>query len=336
MKIALDAMGGDFAPGVNIGGTALALEVLPEITRIYLVGDEARLKRELDATPGFPHSRIEIVHAPEEVGMAESGLKAVKQKKKSSLNVAADLVKAGEAQAVVSAGNTGAMVASCRIKLRCLEGVEMPGIASPLPNEHGPNNILDAGANVNAKPAHLLHYAIMGSVYAREVQKVDHPAVGLMSIGEEDEKGTEFTREVFALLKQAPINFIGNVEGHDLFATRLHVTVCDGFVGNVMLKSAEATAKMFKKYLAEAIKSHPLTALGGFLVKPAFLKVSRRTSYETYGGSPLLGVRGVAIIAHGSSNKIAIMNAIRVAAESIRHEVNPQIEEAIAKLGRVG
>jgi phosphate acyltransferase len=334
MKIALDAMGGDHAPGVTIAGSALALERCPEITRLFLVGDEARLKAELTAQR-FQHPKIEIVHAPEEVGMGESGLKAVKQKKKSSLNVAANLVKAREAEAVVSAGNTGAMVASCRIKLRCLEGVEMPGIASPLPNEHGPNNILDAGANVHAKPMHLLHYAVMGSVYAREVQKIDNPVVGLMSVGEEDEKGTDFTREVFSLLKAAPINFIGNVEGHDLFATRLHVTVCDGFVGNVMLKTAEATAKMVKKYLTEAIKSNPFTLLGGLLATPAFLKVSRRTSYDTVGGSPLLGVNGVGIIAHGSSNKIAIMNAIRVAAESIRHEVNPQIEQAIAKLGRI-
>ena len=335
MKIALDAMGGDFAPEVTVAGVALAMERFPEITRMYLVGDESRLKRELD-TQKFCHPKVEIVHAPEEVGMGESGLKAVKKKKKSSLNVAADLVKAGEAQSVVSAGNTGAMVASCRVKLRCLDGVEMPGIASPLPNEHGPNNILDAGANVNAKAMHLLHYAIMGSVYAREVQKVENPVVGLMSVSEEDEKGTDFTREVFAMLKAAPINFIGNVEGHDLFATRLHVTVCDGFVGNVMLKTAEATAKMVKKYFTEAIKAQPIRALGGLLAKPAFLAVSRRTSYESVGGSPLLGVNGVAIIAHGSSNKIAIMNAIRVAAESIRHEVNPQIEEAIAKLGRIG
>lgn len=334
MKIALDAMGGDHAPGVNVAGTVLALERFAGIERIFLVGDEARLKRELEIH-ALRDPKVEIVHAPEQVGMGESGLKAVKQKKRSSLNVAADLVKAGAAQAIVSAGNTGAMVASCRVKLRCLEGVEMPGIASPLPNEHGPNNILDAGANVHAIPLHLLHYAIMGTVYAREVQRIDTPVVGLMSVGEEDEKGTDFTREVFALLKAAPINFHGNVEGHDLFKTRLHVTVCDGFVGNIMLKTAEATAKMVKKYLTEAIKSNPLTAVGGLLAKPAFEAVSRRTSYESVGGSPLLGVNGVAIIAHGSSNKIAIMNAIRVAAESIRHEVNPQIEEAIAKLGRV-
>jgi len=325
-------MGGDLAPVVTIQGAIRALGAFPGITRIYLVGHEDRLKGELEAQRSH-HPELEIVHAPEVVGMGESGLKAVKQKKKSSLNVAADLVKSGDAQAVVSAGNTGAMVASCRVKLRSLRGVDMPGIASPLPNEHGPNNILDAGANVHAKPLHLLHYAIMGTVYAREVQRIGNPVVGLMSVGEEDEKGTEFTREVFALLRNAPVNFAGNVEGHHLFAAPLHVTVCDGFTGNVVLKSAEATAKMVKKYLSEAIRSHPISAFGGLLAKRAFDSVSRRTSYDTIGGSPLLGVNGVAIIAHGSSNEIAMMNAIRVAAESIRHEVNPQIEEEIAKLG---
>jgi len=332
VKIALDAMGGDFAPSVTVTGAKLALDRFPSITRLYLVGDEEVVRREVDAQL-FADARVEIVHAPEVVDMGESGLKSVKQKKKSSINVMADMVKAGDAQAMVSAGNTAAMVASSRVKLRCLEGVEMPGIASPLPNEHGPNNILDAGANVHAKPLHLLHYAVMGSVYARYVQKIRDPLVGLMSVGEEDEKGTDFTREVFALLKDAKgIHFIGNVEGHDLFATPLHVTVCDGFTGNVVLKSCEATAKMVSKYLKSAMKANPVTAIGGLVAKPAFDSVKRRTSYDQVGGSPLLGVRGVSIIGHGSSNEIAIMNAIRVAVESVQHEVNPQIEEAIAAL----
>ncbi|MEM0969713.1 MAG: phosphate acyltransferase, partial [Verrucomicrobiota bacterium] len=220
-----------------------------------------------------------------------------------------------------------------RVKLRSLAGVEMPGIASPLPAFHGPNNILDAGANVHAKPMHLVHYAIMGTVYAREVQGIENPVVGLMSVGEEDEKGTDFTREVFSLLKQAPVNFVGNVEGHDLWSTKLHVTVCDGFVGNILLKTAESTAKMVKQRISNALKSNPFWAFAGLLAKPAFNQVGRQVSYDTVGGSPLLGVNGVSIIGHGSSNEIAIMNAIRVASESIRHEVNPQIEEAIAKLG---
>jgi glycerol-3-phosphate acyltransferase PlsX len=323
-------MGGDFAPRVAVTGARLALEAFPAIRRLYLVGEESAVKAEVDAQH-FADAKLEIVHAPETVDMGESGLKSVKQKKKSSINVMADMVKGGDADAMVSAGNTAAMVASSRVKLRCLEGVEMPGIASPLPNEHGPNNILDAGANVHAKPLHLLHYAVMGTIYARHVQRVADPLVGLMSVGEEDEKGTDFTREVFALLREARgIRFIGNVEGHDLFSTPLHVTVCDGFTGNVVLKSCEATAKMVGKYLKAAMRSNPVSLLGGLFAKPAFDQVKRRTSYDQVGGSPLLGVRGVSIIAHGSSNEVAIMNAIRVAAESIQHEVNPHIEEAIA------
>lgn len=331
MKIALDAMGGDFGPRVTIAGAAMALEAFPKVKRLYLVGDEAVLKRELEES-NIAHAKFEIVHAPESVEMGESGLKAVRQKKKSSMSVAVDLVKSKSAEAVVSAGNTGAMVAASRIKLRSLKGVEMPGIASPLPNEYGPNNILDAGANVHAKALHLVHYAIMGTVYAKHVQGISKPVVGLMSVGEEDEKGTDFTKEVFGLLKQANLNFAGNVEGHDLFAKPLHVTVCDGFVGNIILKSCEATAKMVSKYIREAVQSNPVTMIGGLMAKPAFAHVKKRTSYDTVGGSPLLGVGGVSIIGHGSSNEVAIMNAIRVAAEAVSHHVNPHIEEEIAKL----
>ncbi len=333
MKIALDAMGGDSAPRVTISGALMALEAFPRIKRLYLVGDEPVIEAEMRAA-NAADARLEIVHAPEVVQMSESGLKAVRRKKNSSMSVAVDLVKTGAAQAVISAGNTGAMVAASRIKLRSLGGVEMPGIASPLPNEFGPNNILDAGANVHAKARHLVDYAVMGTVYAKHVQGIAKPVVGLMSVGEEDEKGTDFTKEVFALLKEADINFVGNVEGHDLFAKPLHVTVCDGFVGNVILKSCEATAKMVGKLLREAVGSNPLSLMGGLLAKPAFSKVKKRTSYDTVGGSPLLGVGGVSIIGHGSSNEVAIMNAIRVAAESIHHQVNPHIEEEIAKLGR--
>jgi len=324
-------MGGDHAPGVVIAGAAMALAQYGAISELILVGDEGAIREEIEKQ-AVSDPRIEIVHATQVVDMGESGLKAVKQKKNSSISVAIDLVKKGDAQAMVSAGNTGAVVAASRIKLRSLEGVEMPGIASPLPNEHGPCNILDAGANVHAKPIHLLHYAIMGSVYANRVQKQEKPVVGLMSVGEEDEKGTDFTREVFAMLRQSHVNFCGNVEGHDLFETPLQVAVCDGFVGNVILKSCEATAKMVSKSIRNAVNENPVYQIGALLAKPAFAKVKKRTSYDSVGGSPLLGVRGVTIIGHGSSNSTAIMNAIRVAAEAIQHEVNPHIEEEISKL----
>ena len=226
MKVALDAMGGDHAPAVNIGGAKEALRLYPTIEKIFLVGDQAALEAECakqGLSPADP--RVAIVHAPEVIGMAEPGAKTVRRKKQSSINVAMDLVKSGEAHAFVSAGNTGAAVASATIKLRLIEGVDRAGIASGLPNEHGMCHLLDAGANPEAKPEHLLVYAVMGSAFAKHVLGVKLPKVGLMSNGEEDEKGTTFTKETFALLKQfadsgkAPFEFVGNVEGHDLFET---------------------------------------------------------------------------------------------------------------------
>jgi glycerol-3-phosphate acyltransferase PlsX len=263
--------------------------------------------------------------------MHESAVKSVRQKKKSSISVAVDLVKSGDCQAVVSAGNTGAAVAASTIKLRNIPGVERAGIASPLPNENGPCNIVDAGANVDSKPSHLLGYAIMGSVYARHVQGKKNPIVGLMSVGEEDSKGTDLTREVFGLLKESGLNFIGNVEGHDLFETPVDVVVCDGFVGNVVLKSCEATAKAMFKWLKEDIKATPIRQMGALIAKEAFKATKERGNYETYGGSPLLGVNGICIIGHGSSSPRAVKNAIRVASEAVRHHVNPHIEEEMAR-----
>ena len=334
MKIALDAMGGDRAPEVNIVGAREALALNSKIETLFLVGDEAALKDEC-AKHGLTDPRAKIVHASEIVEMSESAVKAVRKKKKSSISIATDLVKEGEAEAVISAGNTGAAVAAATLKLRLLDGVERAGIASPIPNEHGICNILDAGANPGAKPRHLLGYAIMGTVYARHVLKVDQPAVGIMSNGEEDEKGTDFTKETFALIKEyvdsgkATFDWSGNVEGHDLFMSKLDVCLCDGFVGNVVLKSCEATAKAMSKWLKEEMKASPIRMAGALLAKGGFSAVKDRTNYETYGGSPLLGVKGVCIIAHGSSTALAIQNAIRVAAESIEHKVNPHIVEAM-------
>jgi glycerol-3-phosphate acyltransferase PlsX len=279
-----------------------------------------------------------VVHAPESIGMAEPGAKTVRRKKQSSINVAMDLVKSGQAQAFVSAGNTGAAVAAATLKLRLLPGVDRAGIASPLPNEHGICNILDAGANPEAKPQHLVTYALMGAAFARHVLGVARPTVGLMSIGEEDEKGTAFTKETFTLLKdltdsgRAPFEFLGNVEGHDLFDTKLDVVLCDGFTGNVVLKSCEATAKAVSKWLKREIKASLISTVGAMLAKGAFRALKEKSSYETYGGSLLLGVNGVVIIAHGSSTSTAIRNALRVARESVNHHVNPHIEQTLAGL----
>jgi phosphate acyltransferase len=335
MKVALDAMGGDRAPAVNIGGAIDALRQYPKLTHLYLVGDEAVLKAEC-AKQGLDlhDKRVSIVHAPEVIGMAEPGAKTVRKKKQSSINVAMELVKEGKADAFVSAGNTGAAVASATLKLRTLKGVDRAGIASALPNEHGLCNILDAGANPEAKPEHLIAYAIMGTAFARHVLGVKNPKIGLMSNGEEDEKGTTFTKETFKRLKETPgINFIGNVEGHDLFETELDVVLCDGFVGNIVLKSVEATAKAVSKWLKAEIKGNPLRIAGAVLANGAFKALKEKSSYETYGGSPLLGVNGVVIIAHGSSSAIAVKDAIRVGVETAEHRINAKIEEALAKLG---
>jgi glycerol-3-phosphate acyltransferase PlsX len=330
MKIAIDAMGGDFAPENIIAGAKLALDSIRRIEKLYLTGPEAELKKQVDQH-GLPAAKIELIDAPEVVEMNESGAKAVRRKKRSSISVATDLVKDGTCAAVMSAGNTGAAVAAATVKLRNLPGVERAGIASPMPNEHGTCNIIDAGANPDAKAKHLLQYGIMGSVYARYALGVESPRVGLMSVGTEDEKGTEFTREVFGLLRASNLNFIGNVEGHDLFEKQLDVVVCDGFVGNVVLKSCEATAYAMFKWLKDELTKSPVRMLGAKLAKGAFRAVKQRASAETYGGCPLLGVNGVCIIAHGSSSPTAVMNAIRMAAEAVSHKVNPHIEEEIAR-----
>lgn len=332
MKVALDAMGGDHAPAVNIGGALDALRFYPKLEHLYLVGDQAALEAECSKQGlNLADARVSIVHAPEVIGMAEPGAKTVRRKKQSSISIAMDMVKDGKADAFVSAGNTGAAVAAATLKLRTLPGVDRAGIASALPNEYGLCNILDAGANPEAKPEHLATYALMGTAFARHVLGKSDPKVGLMSNGEEDEKGTTFTKETFKLLKATPgINFIGNVEGHDLFETELDVVVCDGFTGNVVLKSCEATAKAVSKWLKAEIKASPLRVLGAVMAKGAFKALKEKSSYETYGGSPLLGVNGVVIIAHGGSSALAVRNAIRVALETVEQRVNPHIEEAVA------
>ena len=337
MKLVLDAMGGDHAPSINIGGALEALRLYPKLRHLFLVGDKAVLQDEC-ARQGLElrDSRVSIVHAPEVIGMSEPGAKTVRRKKLSSINVGMDLVNDGHADAFVSAGNTGAVVAAATIKLRTLKGVDRAGISTAIPNEHGLCSILDAGANPEAKPEHLVAFAVMGTAFARHVLGVKNPRVGLMSNGEEDEKGTAFTKETFKLLKLTPgIHFIGNVEGHDLFETELDVVLCDGFTGNVMLKTVESTAKAVSKWLKAEITASPLRMLGALIAKGAFTALKEKSSYETYGGSPLLGVNGVVIIAHGSSSALAVRNAIRVGIETVAHRVNPRIEEALAAIHTV-
>jgi len=334
MKVALDAMGGDHAPAVNVIGARDALRHFSNLKHLYLVGDQAALEVECQKHGlDLKDPRVSIVHAPEVIGMAEPGAKTVRKKKQSSISIAMDMVKEKQADAFVSAGNTGAAVAAAILKLRTLKGVDRAGIASALPNEFGQCNILDAGANPEATPDHLVTYAVMGTAYARHVLGKSNPRVGLMSNGEEDEKGTTFTKETFKRLKQTPgINFIGNVEGHDLFETELDVVLCDGFLGNVVLKTAEATAKAVSKWLKTEIKASPVRMMGAMFSQGAFKALKKKASAETYGGSPLLGVNGVVIIAHGGSTALAVRNAIRVGLETVEHGVNPHIEQALASL----
>jgi len=260
----------------------------------------------------------------------------VRRKKDSSVSRAVDLVKNGKAEALVSAGHTGAAVAATTIKLRTLPGVERPGIASIIPTESNLFVLIDAGANVDARPIHLLQYAIMGAVYSRHVLGYPNPSIGLMSIGGEDVKGSDFTKEVFKLLKASSLNFRGNIEGHDLFEHPVEVVLCDGFVGNVVLKTCEAIANAIFRWLKNELKKSPIRMGGAMLARGAFKTIKKKTNYEEYGGSPLLGVDGICIIAHGASTPLAIKNAIRVASESIAQQINPHIVREIKRYHEEG
>jgi glycerol-3-phosphate acyltransferase PlsX len=330
MRIALDAMGGDYAPRNTVAGAVMALKEYAKIRKLFLTGDQAAIRRELQERE-CNDQRIEIVHTTQVIAMSEHPVDAIRRKKDSSVSRAIDLVKRREADAIVSAGHTGAMVAGTTIKLRTLEGVERPGIAAYIPTERNVFVLIDAGANVDARPEHMVQYAIMGTVISKNVLGFENPAVGLMSIGGEDAKGSEFTKDIFKLLRKTKLNFRGNVEGHDLFEDPVEVVLCDGFVGNVTLKVCEATATAVFHWLKRELTATPIRKLGALLAKNAFLAIRNRTNYEMYGGSPLVGVNGVAIIAHGASSPLAIKNALRVACEFVELEINPRIVEAIKR-----
>jgi glycerol-3-phosphate acyltransferase PlsX len=330
MKIALDAMGGDFGPPNIVGGAVMALKEYPHIEKLFLVGDTPRIETELKQH-GCNDGRIEIVHATQVVEMSDGAVDAVRRKKDSSVSRAVDLVKKGDASAIVSAGHTGAAVAATTIKLRTLPGVDRPGIAAVIPSETNIFVLIDAGANSDPRPDHLVQYAIMGSVYSRHVLRYEKPAVGLMSIGDEDMKGSDLTKEVFKMLKQSGLNFRGNIEGHDLFADPVEVVVCDGFVGNVILKTCESIGDAIFKWLKHELMKSKTRMAGAYLARNAFLTIRKKVNYEEYGGMPLLGVNGICIIAHGASTPLAIKNALRVAAESIEHQVNPHIVEEVRR-----
>jgi glycerol-3-phosphate acyltransferase PlsX len=330
VKIALDAMGGDFGPPNLVAGAVMALNAYPHINKLYLVGDTRQIEAELKKH-ACNDGRVEIVHSTQVVDMSDKAWSAVRRKKDSSISRAVDVVKHGEAEAVVSAGHTGAAVAASMVKLRTLEGIDRPGIAAILPTETNVFVLIDAGANIDARPEHLVQYGIMGSVYSKHVLHYKNPTVGLISLGEEDVKGTDLTKEVFQMLKESNLNFVGNIEGRHLFEDPVEVVVCDGFVGNVILKTSESIAVAIFQWLKHELVRTPLRKAGAFLAKDAFLTIKNKTNYEEYGGSPLLGVNGICIIAHGASTPLAIKNALRVAAESIEQQVNPHIVEKIRR-----
>lgn len=338
MKLAIDAMGGDNAPQINIEGAKLALAKLGTLSKLFLVGDEGALKSACDAARISADKRLEIVHAPEVVTMEESGLAAVRQKKNSSMSIAVDLVKKGACDAVISAGNTGAAVAASTIKLRLLPGVERAGIVSPMPSIHGYVLVSDTGANPDAKPSHLVGYAVMSAMMARYIYKRHAPNVAVMSNGTEDCKGSEFSKETHKLLRKLqgqnllPFNFTGNCEGHDLFETELDVALTDGFTGNILLKCVEATAKAFSHWIKAGIKQSPLAMMGAIGMRGVFKDISRRMNADAIGGCPLMGVQGVSIIAHGSANGTAILNACRMAEGMCRHNVNDRIVDAMGNI----
>jgi glycerol-3-phosphate acyltransferase PlsX len=331
MRIAVDAMGGDFAPAEIVAGSVDAARELPGIDHIILVGDEGAIRRELARHP--PAAKIEIRHAAEVVGMDESAAQAIRKKKDSSISRIIDMVKAGEADGAVSAGNTGGMVVASTLKLRTLEGILRPAIATVMPTQGRPVILIDAGANVSCDPVMLLQFGVMGSVYSREILGVARPVVGLLSIGGEDIKGNDVTREAFRLLRASPLNFRGNVEGHDLFRGETDVVVCDGFVGNVVLKTAESVAHAIGAWLKQELVRNPIRMLGALLLRNGLRDMKRRMDPELYGGAPLLGVNGVSIITHGSSSRRAIYHAIRVTRESVGHNVNRHIVDEIKRLG---
>ncbi len=313
MRVALDAMGGDYAPSVNIEGAVETVTEREDIDVIF-VGDEALIKKELK-NKRYPADKISLVHASQVVEMHESPSVAIRKKKDSSIRVGIELVKAGRADAFVSAGHSGAVMATSLFLLGTSRGVDRPAIATLMPNIKDTFILLDVGANVDCKPEHLLQFALMGNTYCRMILGRTSPKVALLSIGEEDTKGNELTKEAFKLIKEAGLNFIGNIEGKDIFTGMADVVVCDGFIGNIALKISEGLAETIIKMLKQEIASVSTGRLGYLMMKPAIRNFKKRTDYDEYGGAPLLGINGTSIISHGRSTSKAIKNALRVAAD---------------------
>ncbi len=326
MKIIVDAMGGDFAPEVVIEGTVSAVKEYN--AEVVLVGDEEKIQSLL-AKSRYSGGRISVCHTTEVIEMSESPATSVRRKRKSSIVVGLNLIKEGKADAFFSAGNTGAVVCAATLSLGLLPGIERPGIAIVLPTLKGIALLIDVGANIDPKPKQLLQYGIMGDAYFRYILNRPTPSVGLLNIGEEESKGTDFVKETGELLEKSKLNFIGNVEGKDLFSGRCDVIICDGFVGNVALKVSESLAETLFVFLKRHFTGSVRGKLGLLFLKKSFINLKKELDYSEYGGAPLLGVNGVVIIGHGRSNANAIKNAIGVAKEEVERQFNEKILESL-------
>ena len=330
MRIAVDVMGGDHGCGVVIEGAIRALQADKRISALFLVGQKSEIHAALPQG-GFRDHRVRVVHAGEVLTMEDKPVAAVRKKKDCSILRAVELVHDGKADAVVSLGNTGGIFAAATFKLGRIAGLDRGGIAAIIPTPDHHFVLLDYGANIECKPIHLAHYAVMGGVYSRAILGCKSPRIGILSIGTEETKGNDLTLQAFRLCKQLDLNFIGNVEGHDLFRNRVDVVVCDGFVGNVVLKTAESLALAMFSMLKRELTANPRRQLGALLAQNAFRAIRRRLDPEVYGGAPLLGFNGAVLKAHGSARERAIASALRVTVENLQHQVNQTIAEEIAR-----
>jgi len=331
LRIALDAMGGDYAPRSTVEGAIMAVQQM-EIG-VILVGEEKQLKEELTQfkTEGLA---IEIEPAAEWVEMDEVATSALK-KRRSSIRIAAQLVREGRAQGLVSAGNTGATMAVAKIVMGALEGIDRPALAMVLPTPGDPSILLDVGANVDCKPHNLWQFGIIGHTFVNKILNIPNPKVGLLSIGEEESKGNELTRESYKLLKKTPINFTGNIEGRDVFSGKVDVIVCDGFVGNVLLKVSESIAETMAFLLKEELSRDFFSKIGYLISRRAYQNFKKRTDYAEYGGALLLGLNDICVICHGRSSPKAIKNAIGIAKDFYQSEVNQKISSQIAQFSKM-
>jgi phosphate acyltransferase len=335
VTIAVDAMGGDKAPAPEVQG---AIDAAREYGhRVLLVGNGPAVERELQSHDSISDLQIEVIHASERITMDDHAAKAARAKKESSMHVCARLVSSGKADGFLSAGNTGACMAIAKMVFGKVPGVDRPALTGVFPTHKGtPVVVVDVGANVDCEPEMLQQFGLMGEIYSRLVLKIPRPRVGLLSIGEEEHKGNALTRDATPLLKSLGINFIGNVEGRDLFSGQVDVIVCDGFVGNVALKVSEGLSEMIRGMLREALEATVTRKIGYALSRSAYTEFKKRVDYAEYGGAPLLGVKGVCIICHGRSDSNAIKNAIRVAADFASSNMNQRIEEELREYATAG